>query len=190
MKRKIACLLAQGFQDDEFRAPLDALTHAGFDVDIIGLEAGQQLQGKDGRETALTGLSIEQASVVNYAGLLIPGGKSPENLRDDERVLKFVREFDSSKKPIAAICHGPQLLSRANLVKDRTLTAYKDVHEELRQQGAKVVDSAVVSDGNWITSRQPSDLPMFCDAFVTQLDTNCDQSWMARGDVHPEEPRA
>jgi protease I len=80
-----------------------------------------------------------------------------------------VKEFDATKKPLAAVCHGPQLLISAGLVKGRTLTAWKTIQEDLRQIGASVKDEPVVRDGNWITSRQPGDLQQFSDAVVQAL---------------------
>ncbi len=186
-QRRIACLVADGFEDSEFAVPVKALQKAGFEVDVVGASAGQRLHGKANKEETTTTLSIDDCSVVNYIGLLIPGGKSPTTLRQDERFVKFVAEFGSSGKPIAAICHGPQLLIAADLVKDRKMTGYKTVQEELRAAGAKVVDEAVVSDGTTITSRTPDDLPKFVEAILTQFGTNAGQSWMARGDIHIDE---
>ena len=186
MKRKVACLLADGFEDSELKAPQDALQKAGFEVDIVGFKLGQRLVGKANKEAAKVTCGVDDASVANYAALLIPGGASPAKLCEDARFVSFVKEFAESKKPIAAICHGPQLLIRAGVVKGRTLTAYRDVQAALQKSGATVRDEAVVADGNFITSRTPADLTAFCEAIVAQFEVNADQSWMARGETHPQ----
>ena len=185
-QKRIACLLAQDFQDEELTAPLAALKKQDFMVDIVGARAGDRLEGKHRRARANVDVAIDDASVVRYLGVIIPGGQSPTQLAQDPRFCRFVREFNSSGKPIAAICHGPQLLIAAGLCKDRTLTAAADIKEDVQRAGARFEDRALVSDGNWITSRTPADLQAFCEAIVAQFESNANQSWMARGDVHPD----
>src|SRR5678810_761611 len=135
-KGKIACLLANEFEDSEFQVPCDWLSAAGYPVEIIGAKAGEMLTGEKGRETVIVDLSIDEADVDSYEGLLIPGGHSPDYLRADERFVEFVRAFDATGRPIAAVCHGPQLLLTAELQAGRTLTAWKTVRGDLRQAGA------------------------------------------------------
>ena len=168
-KGKIACLLADGFVDSEFQIPCDWLTAAGYTVEIIGAKAGETLKGYKGRETALVDLAIDEADVESYEGLLIPGGHSPDALRVDDRFVEFVRAFDATGRPLAAVCHGPQLLLTAELQRGRTLTAWPTVQGDLRQAGANVVDRDVVVDDNWITSRKPEDLEAFTSKFVEEL---------------------
>jgi protease I len=167
---RIACLLADGFEDSEFRVPYDRLRQAGYLVEIIGASAGQKLAGERKRETATTDFGIDEVQVADYQGLLIPGGYSPDKLRADERFVEFVTEFDRTGRPLAAVCHGPQLLLAAQLQRGRTLTAWKTVQSDLRQAGANVVDQQVVVDGNWITSRKPDDLEAFSARFIAELD--------------------
>jgi protease I len=169
MAKKVAILLGQAFEDSEFKVPYDRLKAEGFEVDVISREAGEELKGNKGKVTTRATKSIADARPQDYDELLIPGGYSPDKLRADERFVRFVREFDASKKPVAAVCHGPQLLITAGLVKGRTLTAWKTIQEDLRQIGANVKDEPVVRDGNWITSRQPDDLQQFSDAAVQAL---------------------
>jgi protease I len=165
----IACLLANDFEDSEFRIPVDRLRAAGYAVEVIGARAGEMLRGKKGKERAVADLGIEDADVDEYEGLLIPGGFSPDHLRADERFIEFVRAFDATRRPLAAVCHGPQLLLAAELQRGRTLTAWKTVQDDLRQAGAVVRDQEVVVDGNWITSRQPSDLLAFSTKLIEEL---------------------
>jgi protease I len=166
---KVACLLASGFEDSEFRVPVDRLRQAGYQVDIIGMKAGEKLQGYKGRETAVPNLSIDDADEDDYVALLIPGGYSPDKLRVDQRFVDFVKDFDATGKPLAAVCHGPQLLLTAELVKGRRLTAWATVQGDLRQAGARVVDEEVVVDRNWITSRKPDDLEAFSARLIEEL---------------------
>ena len=166
---KVACLLAKGFEDSEFRVPYDRLRQAGYDVEIIGTRAGDKLEGEHQKETATTDLGIDDAQVDDYEGLLIPGGYSPDQLRADERFVAFVKDFDGTGRPLAAVCHGPQLLLAAELQRGRTLTAWKTIQSDLRQAGAKVKDQPVVVDRNWITSRKPDDLEAFSSKFLEEL---------------------
>ena len=107
-------------------------------------------------------------------GLLIPGGQSPDHLRADPRMVEFVKAFDRAGKLVAAVCHGPQLLIAAHLVKGRTLTAWQTVQDDLQQMGATVKDEPVVKDRNWITSRKPDDLEAFSAAIVEELEGGSD----------------
>jgi len=168
-KGKIACLLADGFEDSEFQIPCDWLSAAGYTVEVVGARAGDALKGEKGRETVVVDLSIDEADVDAYEGMLIPGGHSPDILRADDRFVEFVRAFDATGRPLAAVCHGPQILLTAELQAGRTLTAWPTVQGDLRQAGAHVVDRAVVVDDNWITSRKPADLEAFTAKFVEEL---------------------
>lgn len=159
---RIACLLAQGFEDSEFRVPYDRFRQAGHDVTVIGVKEGEVVRGDKGREEFETELAIADADPDDYDALFIPGGFSPDRLRADDRVVRFVRAF--ANRPIFAICHAPQLLLTADLVRGRTMTAWKTVRKELGFAGANVVDQEVVVDRNLVTSRSPSDL----DAFVRE----------------------
>ncbi|HUB09127.1 MAG TPA: type 1 glutamine amidotransferase domain-containing protein [Myxococcales bacterium] len=166
---RIACLLGEDFEDSEFRIPCDHLSAAGWDVEIVGAEAGAELTGKQRRERVRVQKSIGAAKLEDYRALLIPGGYSPDHLRADARFVDLVRAFDAAAKPIAAVCHGPQLLLTAGLVKGRKLTAWPTVQGDLRQAGAEVSDEPVVVDRNWITSRKPADLDAFSRAFLGAL---------------------
>jgi protease I len=174
-KTKVACLLGQGFEDSEFRVPYDRLREAGFDVEIIGTRSGEELKGYKGREVVKADKGIDEVRPEDYAALLIPGGQSPDHLRADERFVQFVRKFDAGGRPIAAVCHGPQLLISAANVKGRTLTAWKTIQEDLRQIGANVKDEPVVVDRNWITSRKPDDLDVFSKTLISLLKGNSAQ---------------
>lgn len=180
MHGKIACLLAGEFEDSEFRIPYDRLRAAGYEVEIIGSKAGEKLVGDKQRETAVTDLSIDDAELESYEGLLIPGGYSPDKLRADPRFVEFVRAFDATRRPLAAVCHGPQLLLTADLQRGRTLTAWQTIQGDLKKAGANVRDEEVVVDGNWITSRKPDDLEAFSAKLIEEL-----REFEERGDWRP-----
>ena len=167
---KIACVRAQGFEDSEFRVPFDRLKEEGYQVDVIGLKAGELLKGYQGKESVKADKAVDQVHADDYDALLIPGGQSPDHLRVDARVVEFVKAFESAGKLIAAVCHGPQLLIAAHLARGRTLTAWPTIQDDLRQIGAMVKDEAVVIDRNWITSRKPEDLRQFSEAIVEHLE--------------------
>jgi protease I len=167
---KIACVLGADFEDSEFRIPYDRLKGEGYQVDIIGLNAAEELEGYKRKEKVKAEKSVDQVRADDYDALLIPGGYSPDHLRADKRMVDFVRQFEQSGKLIAAVCHGPQLLITARLVKGRTLTAWVTVQGDLEQIGATVKDEPVVLDRNWITSRKPEDLQQFSQAIVDQIE--------------------
>jgi protease I len=156
---RIAALVGPGFEDSEFRVPYDRFKKAGHEVVVIGMKKGETLTGDKGRERAQVELDLSEARPDQYDALFIPGGHSPDYLRADDRAVEFVRRFRD--KPIFAICHGPQLLITADMVRDRTITAWKTVQVDLKNAGGKVVDKDVVVDRNLVTSRKPDDLEAF-----------------------------
>jgi protease I len=164
---RIACVLAHGFEDSEFREPYDAFRDDGHEVVVIGKNKGAKLEGKAGKETTKADLGIDDAHPEDYHALFIPGGHSPDVLRADSRFVAFTKAF--AEKPIFAICHGPQLLMTAGLVQRRRMTAWKTVQLDLRYAGANVVDEPVVVDGNLVTSGQPGDIPAFIERALELL---------------------
>lgn len=158
---RVACILANGFEDSEFKQPYDALRQAGHEVTIVGLQAGQELRGDKGRETATVERAFADVTPAEFDALLIPGGFSPDRLRAHDAPVAFVRAFVDAQKPIMAVCHGPQILITADAYRGRRLTAWKTIQGDLRRLGANVVDEEVVVDGNLVTSRQPADLAAF-----------------------------
>jgi protease I len=164
---RVLVISADKFEDSELTQPVVALQQAEVNVDIASLEAGT-ISGKKGTEVQAN-LAVADANTADYDMLLLPGGKAPARLRESETVLDLVRGFMDSGKPIAAICHGPQILISAGLVKGRRMTSYQAVGKELQAAGANYVDQEVVIDGNFITSRQPSDLSVFIDKVLDAL---------------------
>jgi protease I len=165
----VAVLLASDFEDSELTHPVQKLREAGHDVEILGGEAGETLQGKQGEASVKTDAAVGDRSPDGYDALLIPGGFSPDHLRTDEAMVDFVRRFDAMRRPIAAVCHGPQLLIEADMVRGRTLTSWPSVRTDLRNAGAEVVDQEVCEHEHLITSRKPDDLEAFSSALLARL---------------------
>ena len=150
---------ADGFEDSELLHPYQQLNEEGMTSDIASLQAGT-ITGKHGLEITAN-LSVDEVDPQGYDLLILPGGKAPEKLRKHERVLEIVRHFFRENKPVAAICHGPQILISAGVMQGRTATSYSAVADEMKNAGVNYLDREVVVDKNLITSRKPDDIPAF-----------------------------
>ena len=165
--KKVAFVLANNYEDIEHTSPVDAVRSTGAGVTVIGLD-NETITGKKGGKEQ-PDITFDEAKVDDYDMLVIPGGGSPENLRIDERAVNFTKQFVDSGKPVASICHGPQLLISADALKDRTITSVNKIRDDIKNAGGKYVDEQVVVDGNLISSRIPSDLDAFNEALVKAL---------------------
>lgn len=169
MAKKIAILATDDFEDSELSEPYERLRDAGFNVLIVGPAAGAEIVGKKREFKVTTDLSVDSVSADDFNALVIPGGYSPDRLRLNERAVEFTRAFGATGKPLAAICHGPQLLISAGLVKSRTLTCWPSITIDIVNAGGHYVDEPLVVDKNLITSRKPGDLPQFINAIIAAL---------------------
>lgn len=156
-KGRAAILTADDTEDLEFFYPYYRLSEEGYMVDVITPNGGE-FKGKKGLGLKET-LKLESVNPSGYALIYIPGGKAPAELRKNEKAISFVREFALSGKPIAAICHGAQLLVSAGLVKGKRIAAWPEVKDEIEEAGGTFVDESLVEDGKFITARKPGDLP-------------------------------
>jgi protease I len=161
--------VAEDFEDSEFTVPFDRLKNAGHEVTVFGSKAGEIVVGKRGQARATVERVASGLDPDDFDALVIPGGYSPDHLRLDEDVVAFVRRFYETGKPVASICHGPQLLIEADVVKGRRMTSWPSIRTDLVNAGAKWVDCEVAVDGNLITSRKPADLDAFCDQILDHL---------------------
>jgi protease I len=162
--KKIAILVADGFEQVEMTKPRQALEKAGAEVDLISPARGK-VQGfdhdKPGEQFAVD-VPLKKASTQDYDALVLPGGvANPDKLRIDEQAVQFISEFVAARKPIAAICHGPWPLIEVGAVRGRTMTSWPSLKTDLRNAGANWVDEQVVEDDGLITSRKPDDIPAF-----------------------------
>jgi protease I len=167
---KIACLIESDFEDPEYSKPADSFEKAGHEIIHIGLKKGEEVVGKNGKASAVIDKSVADASIDEYDALFIPGGYSPDRLRTDDRAVEFLRKFATSGKPVFAICHGPQLLITAQVIKGKTITGWKSIKQDIINAGATYVDQEVVRDGNLVSSRKPDDIPAFVNECLKVLD--------------------
>jgi protease I len=167
--RRIAVLAADGFEKVELTVPVAALKTAGATVDIVSLRNGR-IRGVNLHEPASrvkVDRTVYEANAAEYDALLIPGGFiNPDLLRQSAEARTFVREFDTTGKPIATLCHGPWVLASAGLTQGRSMTSWPGVRDDMVNAGATWLDQEVVRDGNWLTSRGPQDMIPFVKALV------------------------
>ncbi|EZH65109.1 cysteine protease [Bacillaceae bacterium JMAK1] len=162
MSKKVAVLITDLFEDIEYTDPAKNLQDAGHELITIEKEAGNKVTGKQNDTTVTIDKGIDQVKPEQFDALLLPGGFSPDILRGDDRFVEFTKAFADAGKPIMAICHGPQLLINADVLKGRTVTGVKPIVPDLKNAGAIFKDEEViVCQGNLVTSRTPDDLPAF-----------------------------
>jgi len=156
---KALIVSADHFEDSELLVPYYRLLEAGINVDIASISRGK-INGKHGYQVEAN-MALKDVNPKEYGLLVLPGGKAPAAIRKEQAAVEIAKAFFSGNKPVAAICHGPQTLITAGLLRGRRATCFHSVAEEMREAGAHYEDAEVVVDGNLVTSRQPSDLPAF-----------------------------
>lgn len=158
---KIAVVITDFFEDSEYTSPAEAFQDAGHELITIEKESGKEIKGKKGA-TVKIDQSIDNVKPEEFDALLIPGGFSPDILRADDRFVTFTKAFMDDKKPVFAICHGPQLLITAKSLEGRDATGYKSIQVDMEYAGAHFADKEViVCQDQLVTSRTPNDLPAF-----------------------------
>ena len=164
----VAVLVGQDFQDAETLMPMAYLANRGAEITVIGVEpAVHQAYNSDIKVRVEE--AIEDVSVDDFDALVIPGGGSPNWLRQHDSVVEFAREFTETGKVVAAICHGPQVLITAGVLEGVQATCFGGVSDELVEAGAEYADEPVLVDGNIITSRVPDDIPAWNAAIEEAL---------------------
>ncbi len=156
---KVLMISADNFEDTELLVPYYRLKEEGIHVDIASMKK-DAIKGKHGYEVAVD-KTLKEVKPESYDLLVLPGGKAPEAVSKEKEAIDIAKHLFEKNKPVAAICHGPQTLISAGLMKGRHATCYKSVAQEMKESGALYEDKEVVIDGNLVTSRQPSDLPAF-----------------------------
>ncbi|HEU5044070.1 MAG TPA: type 1 glutamine amidotransferase domain-containing protein [Nocardioidaceae bacterium] len=171
--KKIAFLVsAEGIERVELTSPWEAMEKSGATPQLLSAETGtvQTFNHLDKADTFTVDQAVSEAKVDDYHALVVPGGvANGDFLRSDETSVSFVREFVSSGKPVAVICHGPWALVEADVVRGRRLTSWPSLKTDIRNAGGDWVDEEVVVDGNLITSRKPDDLPAFNEKLTAAL---------------------
>jgi protease I len=167
--KRVLVLVAEGFHDEEAAAPVTGLREKGVEVTIAAPKTGE-ITGKHGRQTLEATVTPGDCKPEDYDALVLPGGSAPEVLRLEDDVLALVRDFFAlPNRPVAAICHGPQVLISAGVLAGRQATGYAGIRDDMRLAGARVVDRKVVVDERLITSRTPDDLDAWVEAIATAL---------------------
>ena len=186
MAKQLLMLVGDYAEDYETMVPFQFLTGLGYTVHAVcpdkkagdtvataihDFEGDQTYSEKRGHTCAIN-YDFSAVNTSESLGLVIPGGRAPEYLRMNERVIEIVREFDSAQKPIAAVCHGAQLLAAANVLKGRTCSAYPACAAEVKLAGGQYADIAVteaVTDGNLVTAPSWPAHPAWLAQFVKVL---------------------
>jgi protease I len=159
--KKVLLFVHNGFEDRELMIPYYRFQEAGYRVDVVGPKADMTYNGEYGL-TIKSDLSPEEVNIEEYVAIIIPGGRAPDRMRTHKGLVRLAKEASEKGKVIAAICHGPQLLIEADVVKGKKTTCYVSVSTDLKNAGGIYLDKSVVVDGNFVTSRFPADLPDFC----------------------------
>ena len=166
--KRVAILVDDDFEDAEIIEPQRAMKDAGARVIILGNGDKQSYRGKHGT-TIVIDTSIEKVKAENFDAIIIPGGHAPDKIRLHQSMVDFVRQAYEAGKLIAAICHGPQLLISADIIRERRVTSWPSIAVDLRNAGANWINEPVVRDGTIITSRKSADLPKFEKAIIEAL---------------------
>jgi protease I len=170
---RVLIVATDGFEEWELFGPRQILQEQGAEVVLASLKRDpiQATIHDDPGKTIRPDLTIDEVNPDDFDALILPGGvRNPDQLRLHGNVIGLIRRFAEQGKPVAAICHGPWLLVEADLVRGRTATSWPSIRTDLRNAGAKVVDEAVVTDGNIVTSRKPDDVEAFTNAVIALLE--------------------
>ena len=170
--KKIAILATDGFEQSELEDPRAALEAAGADTYVVS-PGSNDIKGWDNDQfgdSIPVDVNLSGADAEDYDALLLPGGvMNPDKLRIVPEAVDFVHAFFDAGKPVAAICHGPQMLIEADVVRGRKLTSYQSIRTDLINAGAQWVDESVVVDHGLVTSRKPSDIPAFNKKIIEEF---------------------
>lgn len=165
---KVAILVEELFNDQEFWYPYYRLKEAGYEVVVVGSGRSKVYRGKAGTE-ATQDVSADQIDAKDFLGVVIPGGYAPDHIRRYPSMLRFVKELHDSGKTVAAICHAGWVLASASILKGKRVTSFFAIKDDLIHAGAEWLDAEVVVDGKLITSRKPDDLPAFMKEVLKAL---------------------
>ena len=167
--KRIAILVEEGYEDSELTGPLDGLRAAGAVVSLVAPLAAREYTGKRGH-VVTSDVAAGSVKSADFDALVIPGGHATERMRMRHAMVDLARDMAAAGKPVAAICHGPQLLISAEVLRGRTVTCWPAIAIDVRNAGGLYVDRPVAQDGNLITSRKPDDVPQFTAALIASLE--------------------
>lgn len=172
MSKRIAILATNGFEESELKSPKEHLEQQGWTAEIVSLKSGtiKAWAEKDWGKEYNVDKTLDEVTSSDYDALVLPGGViNPDLLRRHDNAIAFVKAFFDEKKPVAAICHGPQILINADVVDGRELTSFMSIRKDLENAGANWTDKEVVVDNGLVTSRTPDDLPAFNKKMVEEI---------------------
>jgi protease I len=172
--KRIAALVGDGFEEAELSEPRKVLESAGAIVTIVGVDDASRTRIRSKRDLD-EGTPVKAEELVadctadDFDALLIPGGLSPEKIRANREVQRFVREFDAAKKPIFSIGSGAHVLISAQVTRGKILTGSAAIGDDIRNSGGLFRDTPVAQDGHWVSARNVADLPQFGRAMLERL---------------------
>lgn len=166
--RKILIMADDGVEDAEFLYPYYRFQEEGFKLDIVASKAKKTYIGKHGVPFT-SDVQPEEVHIDEYEAVIIPGGRAPDRMRVNKELVEIIKEANRKGKIIAAVCHGPQMLIEADIIRGKKATCWKSVVTDLKNAGATFVDKSAVIDGNIVTSRSVEDLPDFCRETIKLL---------------------
>jgi protease I len=172
MSKKIAILATDGFEESELQSPKEHLEQQGWTAHIVSPKSGtiKAWAEKDWGSEYPVDKTLNEVTASDYDALVLPGGViNPDQLRTNEEALAFVKDFFGQHKPVAAICHGPQILINAEVVDGRNMTSVDSISKDLKNAGAQWEDSEIVVDSGLVTSRTPKDLPAFNAKMIEEI---------------------
>lgn len=177
--KRVAILTENGFEESELMSPLEALRQAGADVHIVSPQEEKVKGWKDGNWSIELPVDVlvADADPEEYDALVIPGGViNPDLMRRDPDCIEFAKEFLQEGKPVAAICHGPQLLIETGMLEGKNMTSFHSIRTDLVNAGVRWHDKEVVVDNGLVTSRSPKDLEAFNKKMLEEIAEGVHQS--------------
>lgn len=180
-RKRVAILIENHVEDSEFQIPYKALNGARADVVVLGSRVNETYTGKNNVVSMKADATTTDAVPEQFEAVIIPGGGAPDKMRTNMKTVRFVREASEHGALIAAVCHGPQVLIEADMLKGVRATGFRSIRKDMQNAGADYENAPLVSDGNLLTSRRPSDLPIFTTAILRRLGLE------AKGVVLPDE---
>jgi len=167
--KKVAILIEQHVEDSEFQIPYTALQRAGAEVTVLGSRVNETYAGKQAKVSIKADATTTEARASDFDAVVIPGGMAPDKMRTNMKTVRFVRDAVEQGKLVAAVCHGPQVLIEADVLRGRRATGFRAIRKDMQNAGADFQNEALVVDGQLLTSRRPSDVPVFTAAIIRRL---------------------
>jgi len=168
-QKRVAILVEKNFEDSEFQVPYNALKAAGAEVSVLGSRMNETYRGKQGKASIEPSGTTTEARARDFDAVVIPGGMAPDTMHTNMKTVRFVEDAANSGLLVAAICHGPQVLIEGDLLRGKRATGFRAIRKDMQNAGADYVNEPLATDGNLLTSRRPSDVPIFTAAILRHL---------------------